>query len=63
MGLRVSNLEYPIHSAKVGGLAYRLVMTVSGVGLALLGTFAVVAFWGNPSGRPVKRKARVSAAA
>jgi uncharacterized iron-regulated membrane protein len=39
------NLLYPLHAAKVGGLPYRLVMTFTGLSLALLGTFAVWTFW------------------
>ncbi|SNS65965.1 Uncharacterized iron-regulated membrane protein [Sphingomonas laterariae] len=39
------NLFYPLHAAKVGGLAYRLVMTVSGLAMALLGGLAVWTFW------------------
>lgn len=36
---------YPLHAAKVGGLAYRLLMTASGLGLTLLGGLAVWSFW------------------
>lgn len=36
---------YPLHAAKVGGLAYRLLMTLSGLGMAVLGTLAVWTFW------------------
>lgn len=39
------NILYPLHAGKVGGLAYRLVMTVSGLALALLGTLSVWSFW------------------
>lgn len=39
------NALYPLHAAKVGGLAYRLVMTVSGLALFLLGSLAVWSFW------------------
>lgn len=56
LGSRIANLDFPLHAAKVGGLAYRLVMTVSGLALTLLGTLAVVTFWGNPSGLPKRRK-------
>jgi len=35
----------PLHSAKVGGLAWRLVMTLSGLGLTILGGFATWSFW------------------
>ena len=36
---------YPIHSAKVGGTAWKLVMTLSGLGLTLLGALATWSFW------------------
>lgn len=39
------NLFYPLHAAKVGGLAYRLVMTLVGLALTLLGTLTVWSFW------------------
>jgi uncharacterized iron-regulated membrane protein len=57
LGLRVANAQYPIHAAKVGGTAYRLIVTVAGLALTFLGSLAVVTFWGNPSGSP-KRDAR-----
>ncbi|EJL20796.1 hypothetical protein PMI01_05370, partial [Caulobacter sp. AP07] len=34
----------------------RLVMTVSGLTLTLLGTLTVVTFWGNPTGSLRRRK-------
>lgn len=39
------NMLYPLHAAKIGGLGYRLVMTVSGLMLCLLGTLSVWTFW------------------
>jgi uncharacterized iron-regulated membrane protein len=36
---------YPLHSGKVGGLAWKLVMTLSGLGLTLLGSLATWSFW------------------
>lgn len=36
---------YPLHSAKVGGLAWKLAMTLSGLGLTLLGSLATWSFW------------------
>ena len=42
---RVFNLFYPLHAAKVGGLAYRLLMTLSGLVLATLGSLTVWSFW------------------
>lgn len=59
LGSRITNVDFPLHAAKVGGLPYRLVMTVSGLALTLLGTLAVVTFWGNPSGLPKRRKPAV----
>lgn len=53
------NLLYPLHAGKVGGLAYRLVMTASGLGLTLLGTLAVWTFWFR-RGPHVMRPARLS---
>lgn len=56
LGARIANADYPLHAAKVGGLPYRLVMTASGLALTLLGSLAVVTFWGNPSGLPRRRR-------
>jgi uncharacterized iron-regulated membrane protein len=56
LGSRIANLDYPLHAAKVGGLPYRLVMTISGLTLTVLGSLAVVTFWGNPSGAPRRRQ-------
>ncbi len=50
---QVFNGAYPLHAAKVGGLAYRLVMTCSGLALALLGSLTVWTFWFR---RPRPRK-------
>ncbi|MBB3890682.1 putative iron-regulated membrane protein [Phenylobacterium haematophilum] len=55
LGLRIANAEYPIHAAKVGGLPYRLVMTASGLTLALLGSLAVWSFWAGPKTQKRKR--------
>ncbi|TGX46295.1 PepSY domain-containing protein [Sphingomonas naasensis] len=44
-GAQVFNGAYPLHAAKVGGLGWRLVMTVSGLTLMLLGSLAVWSFW------------------
>jgi uncharacterized iron-regulated membrane protein len=41
----INETFYPVHSAKVGGLPWKLVMTASGLGLALLGSLAVWSFW------------------
>jgi uncharacterized iron-regulated membrane protein len=39
------NALYPLHAGKVGGLAYRLVVTLSGLTLTLLGSLTVWTFW------------------
>ena len=36
---------YPVHTGKAGGLLWKLAMTVSGIGLTLLGSLAVWSFW------------------
>lgn len=56
LGLRVANAQYPIHAAKVGGLAYRLIVTVAGAALTLLGSLTVFTFWSSPSGLPKRRR-------
>lgn len=50
---QVFNGAYPLHAAKVGGLAYRLLMTCSGLALGLLGSLTVWTFWFK---RPRARK-------
>ncbi len=44
-GPKLFNMVYPVHAARVGGLPYRLAMTLSGLALALLGTLSVWTFW------------------
>ena len=44
-GTRAFNMVYPIHAAKVGGIAWRLVMTFTGLALTILGSLAVWSFW------------------
>ncbi|MFT3976165.1 MAG: PepSY-associated TM helix domain-containing protein [Sphingomonas bacterium] len=44
-GAQVFNGAYPVHAAKVGGLAYRLLMTCSGLAMTMLGSFATWSFW------------------
>lgn len=36
---------YPLHAGKVGGLAYRLAVTLAGLGLTVFGTLTVWTFW------------------
>lgn len=54
----VSEKLYPVHSAKVGGAAMKLLMTLSGVALFVLGSFAVWSFWFR---RWTKRRRKVAA--
>ena len=53
--VQVYNMLYPLHAAEVGGLAWRLVMTCSGLALMLLGSLAVWSFWFK---RPKPKKVR-----
>ena len=50
---QVFNGAYPLHAAKVGGLPYRLLMTLVGLAMAMLGGFALWTFWFK-GGRKVK---------
>lgn len=52
------NALYPLHAGKVGGLAYRLVMSISGIALTLLGTLAVWSFWFARPRRGAKGRSR-----
>lgn len=49
LAVRAQNALYPLHSARLAGIALalplRIVMTLAGLGLALLGSLAVVTFW------------------
>ena len=50
------NMAYPIHSAKVGGIAWRIVASLTGLSLALLGSLAVWSFWfRRPRAKPRSR--------
>ncbi|WP_193753130.1 PepSY-associated TM helix domain-containing protein [Sphingomonas endophytica] len=46
---------YPLHAGKVGGLAWKLATTLSGIAMTLLGSLAVYGFW--------KTRANIRAAA
>ena len=48
------NTLYPLHAAKVGGLAFRLITSLSGAALTLLGTLAVWTFWFRRPKRAVR---------
>ena len=47
--------EWRAYMAAIGGLAMKLLMTLSGLGLFTLGSFATYSFWARRSG---KRRAR-----
>jgi LPXTG-motif cell wall-anchored protein len=47
---------YPVHTAKVGGIAMKLPMSLSGLSLTLLGSLAVYGFWLRKA-RQSRRKA------
>ena len=52
---RTNNKVYPIHSGKVGGIVWKLLVCASGLALAMLGSFAVWTFWfrrARPNARP-----------
>lgn len=51
----LSEKAYPLHSARVGGVAYKLLMTLSGLALTMLGGFTTWSFW---SRRAAKRHRR-----
>lgn len=68
LAIRASNALYPLHSARLSGsamaLPLRIVMTLAGLGLALLGSLAVVTFWraraGNRRSAPAIPRGRVT---
>jgi len=41
----INETFYPIHTGKVGGPTWKLLMTLSGIGLTLLGSLATWSFW------------------
>lgn len=50
-GTQAFNMLYPLHAAKVGGIAWRLLTTFGGFAMALLGSLAVWSFWIKPRNR------------
>ncbi len=48
----ISETFYPVHSGKVGGVLWRLLLTFSGLTLALLGALATWSFWFARAPRP-----------
>jgi uncharacterized iron-regulated membrane protein len=55
LAVRAQHALYPLHSARMAGsalaLPLRIVMTLAGLGLALLGSLAVISFWRSRKGR------------
>ncbi len=58
----ITEKYYPVHAGKVGGTAWRVVLTFSGLALVLLGTLATWSFWFG-SKRSKSRKRPQAAAA
>ena len=56
-GAQAFNMAFPIHASKVGGWGWRIVMTISGLAMTMLGSFAVWTFWFKRP-KPVKRVAK-----
>jgi uncharacterized iron-regulated membrane protein len=59
-GAQAFNMAFPIHASKVGGWTWRILLTVSGLAMTLLGSFAVWSFWfrrPKPAKRVVKKVA------
>ena len=60
----LSEKAYPIHSAKVGGLVWKLAMTITGIALSILGSLATWGFWArrvSKARRPTRTAAAVQA--
>lgn len=55
----LSEKVYPLHSAKVGGFAWKVALTVSGVALGLLGSLATWSFWVRRAHKRSSRRGRV----
>ncbi|MGV4876000.1 PepSY-associated TM helix domain-containing protein [Acetobacter indonesiensis] len=53
---RAFNDIFPLHTGKVGGIIYKLLMTLSGLTLALLGFLATWTFWFAGGFKPASKK-------
>jgi len=55
LAIRAGNALYPLHSARLAGsamaLPLRIIMTLAGIGLAMLGSLTVMTFWRSRSPR------------
>lgn len=56
-GAQAFNMAFPIHASKVGGWTWRILLTISGLAMTMLGSFAVWTFWGKRP-KSVKRQAK-----
>lgn len=57
-GAQAFNMAFPIHASKVGGWTWRILLTLSGLAMTMLGSFAVWTFWfrrPKPAKRPAPR--------
>lgn len=52
----LSEKAYPLHAAKVGGLAWKAAATLSGLALAMLGLLATWSFWARRAGKSARRR-------
>ena len=58
-GTRANSINeklFPIHSGKVGGIGWKLLIALSGVGLTLLGSLATWSFWFRKAGKRKRRE-------
>jgi len=59
LALRAQNALYPLHAARLAGsglaVPLRILLTLSGLGLALLGSFTIVTFWNRRFTQPQPR--------
>lgn len=55
---RLVNAAYPVHAAKVGGLLYKSLVSLTGLALALLSSYSTIAYARHLFGGLGRRKAR-----
>ena len=61
-GAQAFNMAFPIHASKVGGWTWRILLTMSGLAMTMLGSFAVWTFWFRRP-KPAKRRVKTAALA
>lgn len=54
----LSEKAYPVHSAKVGGIVWKIAMTASGIALATLGSLSTWSFWARRTRKRVRRRSQ-----